>query len=411
MIELKPYSRDAFIHRSEVDLIQGKFKQFFESGGRESLPKAILFRGERGFGKTWLCFHLHRTILPQFSNLTSLYIALFPLPEEYDRGEREWVIPPEPQPEDTCKKLIVWVCDQLAILYPNDPTLLEARRALVGGVEAQFTGGKALVLILDSVFEADWDLLETVEQNFLAPLAELSNVFFIMTGRGRPYPWISPALRIGMKEETLKDFPIEKLIEKETPKDSPREQLAERNKKIEELSGGSPLVSYALLQSDDPVRALDEVAGYLLEVIPPSLERRRVREAFEALCVLDEFREGEMEIMLKAYYEAKKQPMPPNPIREVRDDLLKTYLFRWEGGGFRVDASLRNVLQQYLKHHQPDLWKQLNCAAYKIYLSYAEKYPQYREEYEELAAPFRKTLATAGALADCERTIQTVQPA
>jgi len=411
MIKLKPYSRDAFIHRPEVDLIQGKFKQFVDSGGRQVPPKAFLFRGERGFGKTWLCFHLHRTILPQFSNLTSLYIALFPLPKEYDIEVGEWVIPLEPKPEETCKDLMVWVCDQLKIPYPNDPTLLEARWALVGGVEAQFTGGKALVLILDSVFEADWDLLETVEQNFLAPLAELSNVFFIMTGRGRPYPWISPALRIGMKEETLKDFPIEKLIEKETPKDSPREQLAERNKKIEKLSSGSPLVSYALLQSDDPVRALDEVAGYLLEVIPPSLERRRVREAFEALCVLNEFREGEMEIMLKAYYEAKKQPMPPNPIREVRDDLLKTYLFRWEGGGFRVDASLRNVLQQYLKHHQPDLWKQLNCAAYKIYLSYAEKYDQYREEYEKLANPFKEALAATGALADCERTIQTVQPA
>jgi hypothetical protein len=398
MIELKPYSRDAFIHRSEVDLIQGKFKQFFESGGRESPPKAILFRGERGFGKSWLCFHLHRTILPQFSNLTSLYIALSSLPKEYDTVEGEWVIPQEPKPEETCKDLMVWVCDQLKIPYPNDPTLLEARRALVGGVETKFTSANALVLILDSVFEADWDLLETVEQNFLAPLAELSNVFFIMTGRGRPYPWISPALRVGMEEETLKDFPIEK--------------LTRGNRAIEEMSGGSPLVSYALLQSDDPVRALDEVAGYLLEVIPPTLERRRVREAFEALCVLDEFREGEMEVMIQAYCQARGEPVPQKSIRDLRDDLLKTYLFRWEGGGFRVDASLRNVLQQYLKHHQPDLWKQLNCAAYKIYLSYAEKYQQYRQEYERLAKPFKEALSDAnGALAECEKTIQMVQPA
>jgi len=397
MIKLKPYSKDAFIHRPEVDLIQGKFKQFVESGGREAPPKAILFRGERGFGKSWLCFHLHRTILPQFSNLTSLYIALFPLPKEYDKREREWVISSESKPEDTCKKLMVWICDQLAILYPNDPTLLEARRALVGGVEAQFTGGKVLVLILDSVFEADWDLLETVEQNILAPLAELPNVFFIMTGRGRPYPWISPALRVEMKEETLKDFPIE--------------QLAKGDETIKELSGGSPLVGYALLQSDDSVRALDEVAGYLLDVIPPSLERRRVREAFEALCVLNEFREGEMEVMIQAYYQARGEPVPKKSIRDLRDDLLKTYLFRWEGGGFRVDASLRNVLQQYLKHHQPDLWQKLNCAAYTIYLSYAEKYQQYRTQYEELANPFKEALAATGALADCERTIQTVQPA
>jgi len=399
MITLQPYSRDIFIHRPEVDWIQGKFRQFIESGGREGPPKAILFRGERGFGKSWLCFHLHRTVLPEISSaITSLYIALFPLSQEYqdDLQEDERVIADKSEkPEETCKGLMVWVCKQLEIPYPNDPTLIEARRALVGGVEAKFTGVHALVLILDSVFEADWNLLEMLEENMLAPLAELPNVFFIMTGRGRPYPWISPALRMEMKEETLKDFPIE--------------QLTKGNRQVAELSGGSPLAGYALMQTDDPIRALDEVAEYLLEVIPPSLERRRLRDAFEAFCLLDEFREGEMETMLKAYYEAKKQPMPPYPIREVRDDLLKTYLFRWEGGGFRVDISLKNVLQNYLKHHQPELWQQLNCAAYQIYLQYAQKYTQYKQEYMELAAPYKAVLKTTGSLTECENAIPKVQ--
>ncbi len=396
MITLQPYYKETFIHRSEVDLIRGKFRQFIESGGREGPPKAILFRGERGFGKSWLCFHLHRTVLPEFPNISSLYMALFRLPKEYKTEDGEWVIPETPKPEETCKDLMTWTCQQLEIPYPNDPTLIEARRALVGGVEEQFTGTRALVLLLDSVFEADWDLLETVEQNMLAPLAEIPNVFFIMTGRGRPYPWISPALRMGMEEETLKDFPIDQLT---------------KDERIIKFSGGSPLVAYALMQVDDPVKALNEVAEYLLDVIPPSLERRRLRDAFEALCVLDEFREGEMETMLKAYYEAKGQPLPPYPVRDVRDDLLKTYLFRWEGGGFRIDVSLRNVLQNYIKHHQPELWRELNCAAYKIYLSYAGKYPQYQQEYQILAAPYKTALEMAGALAECEKTMLTVQPA
>ncbi|MEZ0397192.1 MAG: hypothetical protein ABWK53_12290 [Anaerolineales bacterium] len=402
-ITLQPYSKETFIHRSEVDLIQGKFKQFIESGGSVRPPKAILFRGERGFGKTWLCFHLHRTVLPELSSsIKSLYMALFDLPKEY-RGDQakqtgEWVIPQVAEPADeACKKLMKWICDQLEISYPNDPTWLEMRRALVGGVETKFTGINALVLILDSVFEAGWDLLEVIEENMLAPLAELPNVFFIMTGRGRPYPWISPTLRMGVQEEALKDFPIE--------------QLTKGDRQVAELSGGSPLVAYALMQTDDPVRALDEVTEYLLEVIPPSMERRRLRDAFEAFCVLDEFREGEMETMLRAYYEAKKQPLPPYPIRDVRDELLKTYLFRWEGGGFRVDASLKNVLRNYLKQHQPELWRHLNCAAYQIYLKYADKYTQYRTEYQALAAPYREVLESHGDLAECEKTLTAAQPA
>lgn len=397
MIKLKPYSKESFIHRSEVDLVQGKFKQFVESGGMKLPPKAILFRGERGFGKTWLCFHIHRTVLPEISSsIISLYMALFPLPEEYDLGKGEWVLPKTGVPEEACRNLVIWICDQLQISYPKEPTLIEARQMLVEGVEAKVKESGALVLILDSVFEADWELLEIVEHNMIAPLAEIPNVFFIMTGRGRSYPWISPALRTAMKEETLGNFPIE--------------QLTKENKTIADLSGGNPLVAYVLLQVDDPVAALDEVVGYLLDVVPPSsIERRYARNAFEALCVLDEFREVEMEKMLEAYYQFKGESIPQKSIRDLRDDLLKTYLFQWRGGGFRLDISLRNVLRNYLIYHQPDLWIHLNCTAYQIYRLYAQKYSQYRIEYEKLAEPYRKTLNNNGVLAECEKTMATEQ--
>lgn len=401
MIVLKPYSPEEFIPRSEVELIRGMFRQWTESGGRRMPPKAVLFRGERGFGKTWLSLHFHRAVFKEFDNVESLYIALFPLPPEYlaDMKEKEWVVPQTSQYEETCVELMTWICEQYKIEYPRNPTLVEVRRAVVAGLEKEFQQSRFLVLILDSVFETDWQLLEMVEQNVLAPLAELANVMFIMTGRGRPYPWISPSLRVGMKEQMLKDFPIDR--------------LTEQNAKAAELSGGSPLVGAYLVQVDDPVRALDQVANYLLEVIPSSLDRKRLREAFEALCVLDEFREGEMEIMLAAYYRSKEKDMPRDSaaVRDVRDDLLKTYLFRWEGGGFQVDASLKHVLRNYLKYQHPQLWRDLNCAAYKIYIDFARNYKQFEKAYEELAIPFKNALETSNALTECEEAMRDIQAA
>ncbi len=208
----------------------------------------------------------------------------------------------------------------------------------------------------------------------------------MITGRGRPYPWISPALRLGLDEQTLENFPVEKM-----PGITPH---------AIEVSGGSPLVAFMLMQTNNS----SEVVDYLLEVVPASLERKRIREAFEALCVLDEFREGEMETLLKTYYEAEEVPMPANSIREVRDDLIKTYLLRWDGGGFKVDRSLRAVLKDYLQTQKPNLWQALNRAAYGLYTGFAEKYPQYREAYLNLAIPYQAEIDRAGKSAGSSST-------
>lgn len=402
---LQPYSDEKFVDRdAEANLIKGILQQLVESVGKISRTRAILFRGERGFGKTWLCMHLHRTVLKAFP-VKSLYLALFPLPAEYreDLQSEEWVIPEKPQHEETCNQLMRWVCDRLQIPYPKDPTTIEIQRALVGGVEDKFKQSHFLVLILDSVFEADWNLLEVIERDLLAPLAELPNVLFIMTGRGKPYPWISPALRMGMQEKSLGVLTPED-IEKLKNKQAPSARMGAE--KLYELGGGSPLVSSLLLQVDDPIQALDDVADYLLEVVPPGLNRRRLRDVFESLCVLDEFREGEMEVMLNAYYRARSASRPLVSVRDVRDELSRTYLFRWEGSGFRVDESLRTVLRGYLKHRQLELWKQLNCAAYKIYAEFARNYAQYKDEYEKLAKPYKDALESAHVWTECEKTVQ-----
>jgi hypothetical protein len=278
--------------------------------------------------------------------------------------------------------------------------MAEIRSALVTGIERSFKHSRLLVLILDSVFEADWNLLEVIERNLLAPLAELPNVLFIMTGRGMPYPWVSPVLRMGLQEKQLGGIDLEKLGQFKTVH-APDSVMD--TKELADLAGGSPLVGYLLLQDNNSTQTLGRVADYLLEVVPAGLDRKRLREAFEALCVLDEFREGEMEVMLRTYYKIKGEPVPPVSIRDMRDDLLKTYLFRWEGSGFKVDASLRNVLRSYLKISEKELWQGLNCSAYQIYAGFAQKYPQFQTEYTNLAEPFRANLEATNFWSECEK--------
>ncbi len=403
---LPPYTKEKFVDRhGEVGLVTDAVRQLQNPGGKQQGPKAIVFRGERGLGKTWLAFHLNRTALNDLKAVT-LYLAFYPLPREYrdDLRENECIVVQDSSTENTCLELMKWVCQKLGIAAPRDASLVEARRALIGGVQPIFTQSKVLVIILDAVYEAAWEFVEAVEENFLAPLADLPNTLFVMTGRGRPYPFVSPIFRTRLVECTVEELPkqnLEDLMRAYPPvSDLDSERLTA-------LGGGSPLVGYLLLQAHDPVQELDSIVDYLLGAAPPELNRQRLRESFEALSVLEVFRENEMDVIVKEYYRIKSnrptRPLEalPVPVRQLRDELLKTNLFYWVDDGFRIDGSLRIVLNNYLKRNQNGLWLGLNCAAYRIYSGYAEKYPRYQSDYEALALPYKNILESARAWEAC----------
>jgi hypothetical protein len=271
--------------------------------------------------------------------------------------------------------------------------LSEIARWLAQTVEQQFKH-RVLVLILDSVFEADWSLLEQLETYLLAPLAALPHVLIVMTGRGRLYPWASPYLRVEASDRALKPFTPEEVVEQLRRQAPDAEHRAEE---IVRLGGGHPMSNILLATSATQSEALDTVVDALLSVIPIDDQRQKARAYFEALCLLDGFREDEIPAMLAAYFDDPRyETFSTSEVRQVRDLLVKTHLVRWEEGKFILDKSVQHILENLLKMKQPETWRRLHCRAYQLYREWADTYTRFSEYYTARADRHASVLLGAG---------------
>jgi len=224
-------------------------------------------------------------------------------------------------------------------------------------------------LILDSAYESEWKFLEEFEDHFLSSLASLSNVFVIVSGRGRPYPWKTPEISKGVKsvlepfseeqiQEQLKRLGLEAVL-------SPAE--------IRLLGAGAPICTVALAQAKDQAEGL-RLAANLLFLVVPSHERAKIRPYFEALCVLGGFREEEIPAMLSAYFDdASYEKLSSEEVRRIRDAMIETYLVHWDKGRYMINDPLRSVFCNYLFHVFPEIWQRLHCRAYRYYLAQKRK--------------------------------------
>jgi hypothetical protein len=451
------YSPGLFVNRETeirrvTDALQGI------ADGKAEHARTIVFRGERGLGKSWLAIHLHRHILreeaprllPQH-RIVSFLINLNPL-FDHSRDEAapegEWhvtreeadtiVVGSEQAFDSVLRRLLNWLAEELDVVRaPFAPVRdLSAWLAMDVKHELDQEASLLLCLTLDSVFEVNQAFLDVLERHVLATLAALPRVLIVMTGRGRPYLWKSPYLRAEHEEQPLQPFGVEQVVDqirralRDTPdlpesvnqlSDDAITRLAQR---VIAMGGGYPftnhLLTHALVhraldvlpddQRTDPehlAKALDQtpidvailaqVADRLLEVIPAD-DRRSLREAFEALCVLkDGFRENEMPYLLAA----RRNQRPEGPeyglpeMRKLRDRLLETNLVRWQDKRYILDEAVRAVLETYLKRACSDAWKHLHECAATLYLEWGNRYNS--AYYRDRAAFHTRVLASTGS--------------
>jgi len=342
----------------------------------------VSFVGERGTGKSWLLAHLRHELekvgkLLLFSlNLADYVesapdIAMMNVLRSFNRE----VLGREELPGAT-------PADMSRMLMEKVRPLLERR---------------PLALLVDSVYESDWRLLAALEDYLLGPLAIVPGMLIVMAGRGRPYPWRTPELRLEAEFVDLHPFSDVALTEA---------QLARQQKKavpkaaeIHRLSGGNPLANYLLAAYDDPVVALNQVVEGMLETVPAE-RRRLVRDYLEALCVLRSFDEERIPMMLAAYYDdASYRRWSYAQARLVREEVVKWAFAHWdeEQGGYVLDGPTRRLLERYLTTAEPDRWKRLQRAAFELYERWAQAYPRTRARWQREVKYHVCQLQTAGA--------------
>ncbi len=440
LIDPPGYYPDLFVNREkEIKTVTSALQNI--ACGNAEQRQVIVFHSERGLGKSWLVLHLHRSAIAstpiQNYRIVSFLISLTPPPERLQKGEREWYIPnndisqiasgDEQHYEHLLQNLLAWVAKQLGIVRASYASSRDLSAWLAQDVRKKLESERDLIicLILDSVFEANRGFLDYLERYLIAAFAALPRVLIIMTGRGRPYLWKSPYLRLEREDQSLTPFSLEQVAEQirrslrdisvtANLSDEAIEQLA---KKVINLGGGYPLTNELLARalvhqvlgrspkSDDLEQAinsatiddkvLENVASRLLEVIPAQW-RDKLREVLNALCVLkDGFREHEMPYFLAELRNTK----PEGPkytieaMRGLRDLLLETNLGRWQDARYVLDEAVRTVLEQLLKLQKREVWRRLHARAVNLYEDWAKRYPNSRQYLEQRAEYHRRVLA------------------
>ena len=439
------YRPDLFVNREqEIETVNRALQNIARGGGDAEQVRTIVFRGERGLGKSWLALHLHRSVLkdealPNY-RIVSLFVRLAPLPEGLTVDKQEWHITDddasriaegdERHYELLLQKLVAWVAEQLGIVRAPYAPVRDLSAWLAQDVKKKLESERNLVicLILDSVFETNWNFLDHLERYLLAAFAALPRVLIVMTGRGRPYLWKSPYLRTEREDQSLTPFSVGQVAEQirrslsNAPDLSPavaglsNEALKRLARRVIDLGGGYPLTNellagafvrqaldrlpeggsleQALDRETIDARVLEDVADRLLEVVPGD-RRHRLDEIFNALCVLkDGFRENEMPYLLAALRHTQPEGAEYTiaAMRVLRDRLLETSLVRWQDKRYVLDEAVRTVLEQYLKLQRPDVWQRLHACAADLYATWAQKYPGSRGYFEPRANYHRSVL-------------------
>ncbi len=361
------YSAGKFVDReAEIKLVVEKANAL--AAGSPVDQRVVVFTNGRGTGKTWLLAHL-QTILHTLPHVIPFLLSL----GEYAGGRD-----PHLAVVDILQQFGAEVMGQR---QGSRTPPAEMSRSLKQDLQPLLEK-QVLALLVDQVHESDWQLLAALEDYLLGPLAVEPRALIVMAGRGRPYPWRTPELRLKAQFVNLEPFPD--VAATETQLKRQVKWAAKRAAEIHDLSAGNPLANYLLAFHKDPAAALNQVVEGMLEPVP-NPDRGRARDYLQALCVLHSFDEERIPTMLAAYHDDPAyNHWTFAQAKQVREELVRWAFAKWDEsqGGYILDTSVRPLVERYLKTARREQWKQLHDAARQLYERWIAKYPRAQDRWQ-----------------------------
>jgi hypothetical protein len=381
------YDPDLFVNREpEIELVKDKARAL--SLGEMLRKRTIVFWGYKGTGRTWLLRKLEDE-LPGSPGVRALYLNL-----DTWSGHNQ----AEQAVQEIAVCLAQWVGEQL-----DSPTAVADEEQVPHDILCQrlqadvqrLLSRYVAVLLLDHVYESDWILLKLLEEHILASAAVERRLLTVMAGRGQAYPWKTPELRLYVRDHHLEPFD-QTLTQAQLERQ--KAEAVPRASDIHEMSRGYPLGNYFLADRPTPAEALQRTVDGLLEGVP-----QEQRTWLEALCILRSFDEEHIPPLLAAYFEDDSfASWSYKESRQARDRLLLTRMVRWKekAGGWEVDGAIRPLLEEYLQHAKPEIWRRLHNAAHKLYLEWKGLYPDETYLWQQQADYHAQRLRNAGYAPD-----------
>ncbi len=397
------YEQSQFVGREEgIEEIRKQIEKRIKID--KNKPVAIHLMGERGVGKTWLMLHLHRTKLPELAVVKTSFFIDFdrdrPVSQLDPVNNNNEYRFPDTENEKNLIDLMKWLLDRLSGRYYSDSGIPDLSDRLRRSIANTLTENQVLVLLLDGIYSRSGNFLDLIETHLLKPLFD-QQVLFILSGRGRPYDWIAPELRLDSPVIRLKPFSPEevsellgRITEQEIGVDS---ELLKTNYRI---SGGYPLTSLKLAnaESEDISNSLDAIIQYLFSFIGNEAERSEMIHYVKALSILNPwdawavqtkkmhnwgFRRDAVRYFLNEYFKLVEVKDENDGIRRVDgfeamrilNELTRERIVRWDQdlNGYMIDGALRFPVVAYLERNEPALLIHLHESAIAYYTAHGEE--------------------------------------
>ena len=360
------YTNTFFVNREdEIMLVRRKLEQILD--GQTLEKRTTIFTGEHGMGKSWLLHHLEAS-LPS-ADVTTHYLNL----EHYFS---------QPAVELATQQLCTAIGQALfQATMPTSSSLEQAARLLITAMKDWLLPQKALVLLIDTVYEAPPAFLAALEDYLLSALAIEPKVLLVLAGRGREYVFRSPELRLRADFVTLQPF----------SQSTTRAQLqCQLPSKVEDaaqiyaITRGNPKANGLLAVGDYSPVALNPLIDEMLAPITPD-KHGLLRTYLEAFAIPRRFDYSHVPHLLAAYHaDETYKALSRRRVRDIFDELLDPGLIYWNTTelAYTIHESTRNILLQYLKATQLERWYRLQQACVDLYRSWVAGRPRNWEHWQ-----------------------------